>query len=136
VHTIPSRWTRLGKCDSSVRLNEMKKLTQQEKARGTYGIMFLISLPIPVFHYKAFGHAIWTVRYPWGLHPIEILNLWELGRFSVFIPIALILLVALSWKFVIICKPETLVRVAIAVLIFSTIYAINCALAFWMQIIM
>ena len=114
----------------------MKKLTQQGKTRVIYGILFLISLPIPVFHYKAFGNAIWNIRYPWGLHPIEILNLWHLGRFSVSIPIALILLIALSWKFKMICKPETQVRVAIGVLVFSTFYAMNCALAFWMQIMM
>ena len=42
--------------------NKMKKNTQDAKARGAYGLLFFVSLAIPLFHYRALAPALWKIR--------------------------------------------------------------------------
>jgi hypothetical protein len=112
----------------------MKPTAQDAKARGVYGILFFVSLPIPLFHYRVLGDALWAVRYPWGLHPVENLLLWQLGRWSVTLPIAILALLAASWIWPRLCAPAVLVGIAIGVSVSATLYAFFCALALWMAL--
>ncbi len=112
----------------------MKTSSPEARARGTYGILFLLSLPIPVFHVQVLGEALWAIRYPWGLHPIEILSLWHLGRLSFAVPAIILCLLAASYKWKGLCTPQTLLRVALAVVAFSVLYAMEAAVTLWMAL--
>jgi hypothetical protein len=107
----------------------MKLATSEAKARGVYAILFIVSLPIPLFHQRALGEALWAIRYPWGLHPFQNLSLWHLGRLSVVLPVSLLALLIASWRYKSLCTPKTIMLVAVGMCIFTVIYAINCALA-------
>jgi hypothetical protein len=112
----------------------MKLASPDAKARGVYAILFLTSLPIPLFHYRALGNALWAVRYPWGLHPIQNLAVWHLGRLSAALPVTLLALLIASWRWTGLCAPTTLVRVAVGVCVFTALYAFECALALCMTL--
>ena len=110
---------------------EMKLATSEAMARGVYTILFIVSLPIPLFHQRALGEALWAVRYPWGL---QNLCLWDLGRLSVVIPVSLLALLIASWWYKGLCATNMLILVAVGMCVFTEIYAINCALALFIAL--
>ena len=115
-------------------VGKMKLATPEAKARGVYAILFILSLPVPLFHHQALGDALWAVRFCWGLHPIQNLGLWHLGRLSVALPVTLLALLIASWRWTGLCAPTMLVRVAVGVCLFTVLYAMACALALWMAL--
>lgn len=112
----------------------MKLATPDAKARGVYGVLVLLSLPIPLFHYRALGEILWAIRFPWGLHPIQNLSLWHLGGLSAAMPVGVLVLWVASWRYSALCTPTVLLCVAIGVAAFTVIYAMVCALALWMAL--
>jgi hypothetical protein len=101
-----------------------------------YVLLIFVSVGIPLFHYRVLGEALWAIRYRWGLHPVQNLMVWHSGRLSAIIPIGLLVALILSWKFEWLCSPVTLMRVSVALYIFVTVYALQCALALWMALAM
>ena len=112
----------------------MRLASPDAKARGVYALLLILSLPIPLFHHQALGEALWAIRYPWGLHPIQNLSVWHLGRLSAALPVALLLLLVASWRWHKLCESATLVRVALAFCMFTLLYAMQCALALLMAL--
>lgn len=113
----------------------MKLATPEAKARAVYATLFILSLPIPLFHFGPLGETLWAVRYHWGLHPFEILTLWNLGKLSVAPPVALLALLTASWMWPRLCAPKMLVIVAVAMCAFVVLYAVTCSFALWMALI-
>ena len=112
----------------------MKWVTPDAKARGAYLILFLASLPIPILHYRKLGDALWAVRYPWGLHPIQNLWVWDLGRLSVVFPVAILVILTASFMWRRLCAPSVLVGVAFGASVFTALYGYFCGLALWMAL--
>jgi len=109
----------------------MKFATRNVKARGVYVILFFTSLLIPLLHYRLLGDALWAVRYPWDLHPIQNLCVWHMGRFSAVFPVAILALLTASWVWPRLCAPAALVGVAVVTSVFTALYAYYCGLALW-----
>ena len=69
----------------SIRIENLDKVREAlgrlsgTQARVAYAVLLLVSIPIPLFHYRILGDVLWAIRYPWGLHPVPILILWNLG---------------------------------------------------------
>ena len=101
--------------------------TPEGKARGMYAILLFVSLPIPLLHHAALGDALRAVRCSSGLHPFQNLIVWHLGSLGTILPIMLLCLLALSWRLKWLCAPTTVVRVDLAVSIFTMTYAMRSA---------
>ena len=112
----------------------MKRASPDAKARGVYAALLVLSLPLPVFHHQVLGGALWAVRYPWGLHPIQNLSVWHLGRLSAAVPVLLVTLLVASWRWRKLCEPATFVRVALAFCAFTVLYAVECGFALMMAL--
>ena len=112
----------------------MKMTRPEAQARVAYAVLLLVSIPIPLFHYRILGDVLWAIRYPWGLHPVPILILWNLGWLSAAMPAILLALFSASWKWNRLCVLKAPLFVALGVCLFTTMYGTMCAVALWLAL--
>lgn len=112
----------------------MKLTSSATQARVAYAVLLIISIPIPLFHYRVLGDTLWAIRYPWGLHPVPLLILWNLGWLSAAIPAILLALFFASWKWNRLCVSRAPLLAALGVCLFTTMYGTMCAMALWLAL--
>ncbi|MDD5678789.1 MAG: hypothetical protein PHW60_12505 [Kiritimatiellae bacterium] len=100
----------------------------------SYLALALASAVVPLIHFGGLNRALDNTRYPWGLHPIEILWLRDLGHFAAVIAAVLALCFVLSWWVAWFRKEKIWRRFFAAALIFWVWYSIAASMTVWLQI--
>lgn len=101
---------------------------------SAYLLLALLSSFVPIIHHLGLREALDNTRYPWGLHPIEILWLRDLGQNSAWIAAALALCFILSFR---VARLRTIKAWRITVtltLLFWVIYSVAASLTMVIQL--
>jgi hypothetical protein len=93
------------------------------KARLWYGILFLVSLLVPIVHFRYVDAQLETTRYSWGLMPAHFLFLRWFGQTSVTASVVLLALFAASWRFARLRSPAVVLVVSAGLFVFASLYA-------------
>jgi hypothetical protein len=99
-----------------------------------YLALALASAIVPLIHFRGLNEALDNTRYPWGLHPIEILWLRDLGEFAGIVAGVLALCFILSWWIGWFRKDKIWRRVFVATLLFWVWYSIAASLTLLIQL--
>jgi hypothetical protein len=100
----------------------------------SYLALALASAIVPLIHFRGLNQALDNTRYPWGLHPIEVLWLRDLGQFAAVLAGVLALCFILSWRISWFRRAKTWRRFFIAALLFWVWYSIAASLTVFLQI--
>lgn len=96
------------------------------KARITYVLLILISLAIPALHYSLSCEAMRSTRGDLLLTPATFLLVIHFGEFATLVPVLLLALLVLSWKFDRLVRFSTLCGISVAMLVYATVYGVWC----------
>lgn len=93
-----------------------------------------LSAIVPFIHFRGLNEALDNTRYPWGLHPIEVLWLRDLGQFAALLAGALALCFVLSWRMAWFRNTKIWRRFLIVALLFWVWYSIAASMTVLLQI--
>jgi hypothetical protein len=115
---------------------EMNMKPDDEKSvkPWSYLALALASAIVPIIHFRGLNQALDDTRYPWGLHPIEILWLRDLGQFAGVLAVVLVLCFILSWWIGWFRKEKIWRRFFTATLLFWVWYSIASSMTLLIQL--
>ena len=115
--------------------NQIMKTNDETPVRPwSYLALALASAIVPFIHFRGLNQALDNTIYPWGLHPIEVLWLRDLGQYAAVLAGVLAICFVLSWRIVWFRRAKTWRRFFTAALLFWVWYSIAASIAIWLQI--
>lgn len=98
------------------------------KVRLWYGILFLVSLLVPICHFWYVDAQLETTRYSLGLMPADLLFLRWFGQISIAASVVILALFAASWRFARLRSPAVVLVVSAGLFVFASLYAAYASL--------
>ena len=99
-----------------------------------YLALALLSSIVPSIHYWGLNQALYNTRYPWGMHPVEILWLRDLGQLSTVLAVGLALCFILSWRMAWWRTKKALTLIVSTAFLFWVFYSIMASMTVFLQI--